>query len=399
MPDRPSAPPSDSPAGRTPGRAPGHAPVRPSPDEVRLYYAARPSPLVAVTAIVLDPAGRVLVRAPSPPAEAELPGTAVEDTQTPEEALARGLEEELGLSAPIGRLLAVESRRPGSLGRSLISHVHVVGPLPPEQADALAPAEGGPAGVRWLAPEEAYAALPARLAPRLRAALAALYAGSLAHLVDGVPQPGSPAGLDPRRRMALEHAGSFDAASHRAARPKAVTAASVVFTDSAGRVLLVEPSYGNSGRWNLPGGGIDSDLGETPRAAARREVREELGLDLAPGRLLGVNWAHKPGYPARIRFLYDGGVLDDAALARIRLAPFELLRWRAVPAGELRTLVKPSLRRQIEACLRARAEGTGPLELHAGRPADTPPDKNDKNGKKDKRGMKEKKGKKAKGKR
>ncbi|MFJ3909148.1 NUDIX hydrolase [Streptomyces vinaceus] len=372
MPHRPSAPPSDSPAGRTPGHAPGHAPGRPSPDEARLYHAARPSPLVAATAIVLDPAGRVLVLAPSPRAEAELPGTAVEDTQTPEEALARGLEEELGLSAPIGRLLAVEYRRPGPLGRSLIAHVHLVGPLPPERAGALVPADGGPAGARWLVPEEAYAVLPARLAPRLRAALAALYAGSLAHLVDGVPQPGSPAGLDPQRRTALEHAGSFDAASHRAARPKAVTAASVVFTDSAGRVLLVEPSYGNSGRWNLPGGGIDSDLGETPRAAARREVREELGLDLAPGRLLGVNWAHKPGYPARIRFLYDGGVLDDAALARIRLAPFELLRWRAVPAGELRALVKPSLRRQIEACLRARAEGTGPLELHAGRPADAP---------------------------
>lgn len=390
MPDRPSAPPSDSPAGRTPGHAPG----RPSPDEVRLYYAARPSPLVAATAIVLDPAGRVLVLAPSPPrAEAELPGTAVEDTQTPEEALARGLEEELGLSAPIGRLLAVEARRPGPLGRSLIAHVHLVGPLPPEQAGGLASADGGPAGARWLVPEEAYAALPARLAPRLRAALAALYAGSLAHLVDGVPQPGSPAGLDPRRRTALEHAGSFDAASHRAARPKAVTAASVVFTDSAGRVLLVEPSYGNSGRWNLPGGGIDSDLGETPRAAARREVREELGLDLAPGRLLGVNWAHKPGYPARVRFLYDGGVLDDAALARIRLAPFELLRWRAVPVGELRALVKPSLRRQIEACLRARAEGTGPLELHAGRPADAPCER------KGKKGTGEKKEKGTKGKR
>ncbi|MFD7085217.1 NUDIX domain-containing protein [Streptomyces sp. NPDC059918] len=368
MPDRPSDRPADRPSDR-PSDRPAE---RPSPDEVRLYYAARPSPLVAATAIVLDSAGRVLVLAPPHRADAELPGAAVEDTQTPEEALARGLEEELGLTAPIGRLLAVESRRPGSLGRSLIAHVHLVGPLPAKRAGALSSAGGEPAGARWLAPEEAYAVLPARLAPRLRAGLAALYAGSLAHLVDGVPQPGSPAGLDPRRRTALEHAGSFDAASHRAARPKAITAASVLFTDSAGRILLVEPSYGSSGRWNLPGGGIDSDLGETPRAAARREVREELGLDLAPGRLLGVNWAHKPGYPARIRFLYDGGVLDAAALARIRLAPFELLRWRAVTAGELRTLVKPSLRRQIEACLRARAEGTGPLELHAGRPAGAP---------------------------
>ncbi|MFF4101788.1 NUDIX domain-containing protein [Streptomyces sp. NPDC001903] len=377
MPERPSDRPTDRPYDDPSGRPSG----APSPDEARLYYAARPSPLVAATAIVLDAAGRVLVRAPSHRGAAELPGGTVEDTETPEEALARELEAELGLSVPVGRLLAVDSRRPGSLGRSLITHVHLVGPLPPQQAGALAAADDEAAAARWLAPQEAYEVLPARIAPRLRAGLAALYSGSLAHLVDGVPQPGSPAGLDPRRRTALEHAGSFDAASHRASRPKAITAASVVFTDRAGRVLLVEPSYGDSGRWNLPGGGIDSDLGETPRAAARREVLEELGLDLPPGRLLGVNWAHKPGYPARIRFLYDGGVLDAAALGRIRLAPFELLRWRMVPAGELRALVKPSLRRQIEACLRARAEGTGPLELHAGRPADAPRKRGKKKGK------------------
>ncbi|WP_327279620.1 MULTISPECIES: NUDIX hydrolase [unclassified Streptomyces] len=367
MPDRPADRPATDPSDRAADR-PG---PRPSPDEVRAYYAARPSPLVAATGIVLDRDGRVLVLTPSYKADLELPGGTVEDTETPEEALARELAEELDLSVPVGRLLAVDSRRPGSLGRALIAHVHLVGPLSPEQAGALSFPDGEVATARWLAPEEAYAVLPARIAPRLRAGLAALYSGSLAHLVDGVPQPGSPAGLDPQRRTALEHAGSFDAASHRAARPKAITAASVLYTDAAGRILLVEPTYGKPGRWNLPGGGIDSDLGETPRAAARREVREELGLDLEPGRLLGVNWSHKPDYPARIRFLYDGGVLDPAALARIRLAPFELLRWRAVPAGELRALVKPSLRRQIEACLRARTEGTGALELHAGRPAGT----------------------------
>ncbi|MEV0410640.1 NUDIX hydrolase [Streptomyces sp. NPDC050448] len=365
---------------------------RPSPDAVRAYYAARPSPLVAATGIVLDSDGRVLVLTPSYKEDLELPGGTVEDTETPEEGLARELKEELDLSVPVGRLLAVDSRRPGSLGRSLVAHVHLVGPLSPEQAAAISFADGEVAAARWLPPDEAYAALPARIAPRLRAGLAALYSGSLAHLVDGVAQPGSPAGLDPVRRTALEHAGSFDAASHRAARPKALTAASVLYTDAAGGILLVEPTYGRPDRWNLPGGGIDSDLGETPRAAARREVQEELGLDLEPGRLLGVNWAHKPGYPARIRFLYDGGVLDAATLARIRLAPFELLRWRAVPASELRALVKPSLRRQIEACLRARSEGSGPLELHAGRPAGTPRKRKKDDKRKDDKG-KENKGK------
>ncbi|MFF1780547.1 NUDIX domain-containing protein [Streptomyces virginiae] len=328
----------------------------------------RPSPLVAAAGVVLDTRGRVLVLTTPGRSEPELPGGAVEGAETPEEGLARTLRQGLGLARRAGRLLAVDSRPPGPTGRSLIVHVHLVGPLPPPEVAAISVPDREGTEARWLPPEAACALLPAPVAPRLRAALAALHAGSFAHLVDGVPQPGSPAGLDPARRIALEHSGTLDPAGHRASRPKAVTAASVLFTGSDGRILLVQPAYGRSDRWNLPGGGIDSDLGEIPRAAARREVHEELGLDLAPGRLLAVNWAHKPGRPARIRFLYDGGVLDASVLARIRLDRTELLQWRTVTPAELPGLVKPALRRQITVCLTARATGAGPLELHAGRP-------------------------------
>lgn len=331
----------------------------------------RPSPLVAATGVVLDARGRVLVLTTPGRTDPQLPGGEVHDTETPEEGLTRALWDGLNLARPAGRLLAVDSRpsgTPATPGRSLIVHVHLVGPLPASEAAAISFPVGKTTEARWLPPEAACALLPARVAPRLRAALAALHTGSFAHLVDGVPQPGSPAGLDPARRVALEHSGALDAASHRASRPKAVTAASVLFTGSDGGILLVQPAYGRSDRWNLPGGGIDSDLGEIPRAAARREVHEELGLDLAPGRLLAVNWSHKPGRPARIRFLYDGGELDAPTLARIRLDTSELLQWRTVTPAELPDLVKPVLRRQITACLTARATGAGPLELHAGRP-------------------------------
>lgn len=349
MPDHP-------PSGKA--RAYGDA-ARPAP-------AAPAAPLVVATGIVMDTRGRVLVLTTAQgPA---LPGGAVTGAETPEEGLARLLREELGLAVPAGRLLAVDSCRSGAPGPSLVVHVHLVGPLAGGPAAPDPPVGGEIAGAHWLTPDEAYGRLPAAAVHRLRAGLAALHAGSFAHLAQGVPQPGSPAGLDPARRVELEHAGAFDAAGHRATRPKAVTAASVLFTDRAGRVLLVRPAYGKPGRWILPGGGVDSDLGETPRAAAAREVREETGLDRSPGRLLAVNWAHRQGRPARIRFLYDGGVLGPAELDAIRLPPGELLGWRTAARGELRGLVKPLLRRQIEACLTALAQGTGPLELHAGRP-------------------------------
>lgn len=54
-----------------------------------------------------------------------------------------------------------------------------------------------------------------------------------------------------------------------------------VFTDDAGRVLLCRmvPDRGVfPGQWALPGGGVEP--GERLEAALRREVREELGIDL-----------------------------------------------------------------------------------------------------------------------
>jgi 8-oxo-dGTP pyrophosphatase MutT (NUDIX family) len=57
----------------------------------------------------------------------------------------------------------------------------------------------------------------------------------------------------------------------------------VLIRDEAGRILLVRHV---EGRWQLPGGGVDP--GETPAGAARRECREELGVEVEPERLLGV---------------------------------------------------------------------------------------------------------------
>jgi 8-oxo-dGTP pyrophosphatase MutT (NUDIX family) len=52
----------------------------------------------------------------------------------------------------------------------------------------------------------------------------------------------------------------------------------VIGLGEGGEVLLVRHAYG-SGRWSLPGGGLGRR--EDPHACARREMREELGCDLA----------------------------------------------------------------------------------------------------------------------
>ncbi|MFE2306801.1 NUDIX domain-containing protein, partial [Streptomyces sp. NPDC059411] len=100
-----------------------------------------------------------------------------------------------------------------------------------------------------------------------------------------------------------------DYATYIASLPRVLAGAAVLYRDAAGRVLLVEPNYREG--WALPGGTIESDEGESPRAAARRESAEEIGLDLPLGRLLAVDWSLGPDRPPR------GGDKKD----RRRLAP------------------------------------------------------------------------------
>ena len=69
-------------------------------------------------------------------------------------------------------------------------------------------------------------------------------------------------------------------------QPTAQVATGLVFTDEAGRILLVKPTYNDV--WHLPGGVVEA--GESPAAAAIREVKEELGLDVEAGRLMGVDY-------------------------------------------------------------------------------------------------------------
>jgi 8-oxo-dGTP diphosphatase len=60
-----------------------------------------------------------------------------------------------------------------------------------------------------------------------------------------------------------------------------------VISDADGRVLLIRRGDAPfKGAYALPGGFVE--MGEAVEDACRREVKEEVGLDLGPLRLLGV---------------------------------------------------------------------------------------------------------------
>ena len=62
-----------------------------------------------------------------------------------------------------------------------------------------------------------------------------------------------------------------------------VFAGGCIFNEK-GEVLLQKRT--DSNKWGFPGGAIE--LGETPQMAAVREVKEETGLDVEAGELMGI---------------------------------------------------------------------------------------------------------------
>jgi 8-oxo-dGTP pyrophosphatase MutT (NUDIX family) len=66
-------------------------------------------------------------------------------------------------------------------------------------------------------------------------------------------------------------------------------AAYVLCRDDEGRILLtrfVHAGHPDSGKWTMPGGGMD--WGESPIETAKRELEEETGLHAELGLIVGV---------------------------------------------------------------------------------------------------------------
>jgi 8-oxo-dGTP diphosphatase len=95
-----------------------------------------------------------------------------------------------------------------------------------------------------------------------------------------------------------------------------------VIKDDRGRLLLIKRGHApGAGLWSLPGGRIEP--GETDAEALVREMREETGLVIDPGPLIGT--VRRPAADGAVLDIRDyaatviGGTLrpgDDAADAR-----------------------------------------------------------------------------------
>lgn len=116
---------------------------------------------------------------------------------------------------------------------------------------------------------------------------------------------------------------------------RAATARGLI-TDPSGRWLIVQPV--GRRHWQIPGGRLER--GEAPTAACRRELREELGVDLEPGPLRAVTWRPSRRGSARFGFIFDMGCHGSLP---IRLQATELAAWRWAAPREALPLLKPDV--------------------------------------------------------
>jgi 8-oxo-dGTP pyrophosphatase MutT (NUDIX family) len=113
----------------------------------------------------------------------------------------------------------------------------------------------------------------------------------------------------------------------------------IMLFNDAGELLLIRNSYGNPNIFVLPGGGVGR--GEAPATAARREVKEELGLDIASVEVVGTYRSEAEGKRDTIHLF--------RAVARGALSPdpVELAEACFFALDDLPDLISPATLRRI----------------------------------------------------
>jgi 8-oxo-dGTP diphosphatase len=108
----------------------------------------------------------------------------------------------------------------------------------------------------------------------------------------------------------------------RFSHPRFAVTAGAIVTDSRGRVLLLKHRFRPGSGWGLPGGFMEQ--GEQPEEALRRELREEIGLEVEQLKLFTVR-VFKTPKQVEIVFMAQAQASPDELSFEIQEAGWFLL--------------------------------------------------------------------------
>jgi len=114
-------------------------------------------------------------------------------------------------------------------------------------------------------------------------------------------------------------------------QPRFAVTAGAVVRDERGRVLLLGHVLRRGSGWGIPGGFIHA--GEDPEEAVRREVREEIGLELEGVELAFVRTLTRG---RQVEIIFRARMAADALGGRAESFEIERAEWfatDALPAG------------------------------------------------------------------
>lgn len=107
----------------------------------------------------------------------------------------------------------------------------------------------------------------------------------------------------------------------------------VLIEDDEGRLLFVQQADESKGfAWGPPAGGLESH--EDPIMCAKREVREEIGIEVEITSLVGIYTADRGDSASGLAFVFKGRIKEG----EFRLAKGEIMDCRFFTSKEIREL-------------------------------------------------------------
>jgi 8-oxo-dGTP diphosphatase len=134
--------------------------------------------------------------------------------------------------------------------------------------------------------------------------------------------------------------GRFRLKIIRATQGKFTASVGVIITNAAGKVLLLDHLLRPGSGWGIPGGFLEH--GEQPESAARREIREEAGIELENLKMLRVRTTNR-----HIEFLFRA---ESNQTAEVKSREIKSLGWFAV--DEMPAEMSPIQKATVEKVLR-----------------------------------------------